>query len=148
MASLIQGDFAGIAKAAMGRSWQYKCLQSGRRFDYSCFVQPERKHRIFRGAAKSAFAGFLVFLLLGLAALAASPGLHELIHSDAGASDHHCAVTLFAGGQIDSASAPVLAAAVVALFGALILLPETFVLPSADYRYSSSRAPPSCSFLR
>ena len=124
------------------------CLQSERRFDYCCLVQPERKHRIFRGAAKSAFAGFLVFVLLGLAALAASPGLHELIHPDAGAPDHHCAVTLFAGGQIDSVSAPLVAAVVVALFGALVLLPDTFVLPSADYRYSSSRAPPSSSFLR
>jgi len=112
-------------------------------------VQPERKHRIFHGAAKSAFAGFLVFLLLGLAALAASPGLHELIHPDAGAPDHHCAVTLFAKGQINSAAGPLLAVAVAAFFGALILLPDTFVLPSADYRYSSSRAPPpSSSFLR
>jgi hypothetical protein len=111
-------------------------------------VQPERKHRIFHGAAKSALAGFLVFLLLGLAALAASPRLHELIHTDAGAPEHHCVVTLFAGGQIDSASAPVLVAVVVALFSALVLLPDTFVLPSADYRYSSSRAPPSSSVLR
>jgi hypothetical protein len=35
--------------------------------------------------------------------MAASPALHELIHFDAGKPDHHCTVTLFAHGQVDSA---------------------------------------------
>ena len=49
----------------------------------------------------------LVPLLIGVILLidlmAASPALHELIHVDAGQPDHHCTVTLFAHGQIDSA---------------------------------------------
>jgi len=39
-----------------------------------------------------------------LNAMAASPQLHEFFHPDAGQAEHHCAVTLFAHGQIDSAA--------------------------------------------
>ena len=44
----------------------------------------------------------LIFLVLLLNLLAASPSLHELIHADAGKTGHQCAVTLFAHGQVDS----------------------------------------------
>jgi hypothetical protein len=52
-------------------------------------------------------SGLLVLLLLLLNALAASPSLHELIHKDADKADHNCAITLFAHGQVDSASGDV-----------------------------------------
>jgi len=39
--------------------------------------------------------------------MAASPGLHELIHADSGHDDHECAVTLFAHGQADSVTVDV-----------------------------------------
>lgn len=42
----------------------------------------------------------LLVLLLNL--LAASPSLHEWLHADAGKAEHHCAVTLFAHGQVDA----------------------------------------------
>jgi hypothetical protein len=42
----------------------------------------------------------LLVLLLNL--LAASPSLHEKFHADAGKAEHHCAVTLFAHGQVDT----------------------------------------------
>ena len=52
-------------------------------------------------------SGLLVALVLLLNALAASPALHELIHKDAEQAGHSCVVTLFAHGQIDSASGDV-----------------------------------------
>jgi hypothetical protein len=36
-----------------------------------------------------------------LAAFAASPSLHQAIHSDATSPNHHCAITLLAHGQIE-----------------------------------------------
>ena len=44
----------------------------------------------------------VVALVLLLDAMAACPELHELIHHDADAPSHECAVTLFAHGQVDS----------------------------------------------
>lgn len=45
----------------------------------------------------------IVGMILLIDLMAASPALHELIHVDAGQPDHHCTVTLFAHGQVDSA---------------------------------------------
>jgi hypothetical protein len=45
----------------------------------------------------------IVSMILLIDLMAASPALHELIHVDAGQPDHHCTVTLFAHGQVDSA---------------------------------------------
>jgi hypothetical protein len=83
-------------------------LQLERNKSASCFV------------AKSALAGFLVALILGYCALAASPSLHELFHHDAGSSDHNCFITFFARGQITPAAS----------------------MQSTDYCFSPSRAPP------
>jgi hypothetical protein len=40
----------------------------------------------------------LILALFWVLALAASPGLHELVHPDAGHEDHDCAVTVFLSG--------------------------------------------------
>ena len=53
---------------------------------------------------KAVIASLLAGLVLLLDAMAASPALHELIHNDAGSTEHQCAVTLFAHGQVDSAT--------------------------------------------
>ncbi len=45
----------------------------------------------------------IIGMILLIDLMAASPALHELIHYDAGKPDHHCTVTLFAHGQVDSA---------------------------------------------
>jgi hypothetical protein len=45
----------------------------------------------------------IIGMILLIDLMAASPALHELIHVDAGQPDHHCTVTLFAHGQVDSA---------------------------------------------
>ena len=42
-------------------------------------------------------------MILLLDAMVACPALHELIHKDADEADHHCAVTMFAQGKVDSA---------------------------------------------
>jgi hypothetical protein len=52
-------------------------------------------------------ASLLAGLVLLLNAMATSPSLHEWFHADAGKEDHQCAVTLFAHGQVDSASVDV-----------------------------------------
>jgi hypothetical protein len=96
---------------------------------------------------KSAAAILLIGLVLLLSFAGASAALHKSIHPDAGAADHQCAITLFTKGQVDAANvAPVLALAV-ALFTVAVLLAETLFLPSADYRFSASRAPPSVGLL-
>ena len=43
-------------------------------------------------------------MVLLLNALAASPGLHQILHPDANHADHQCAVTMFAHGQVDASS--------------------------------------------
>ena len=51
----------------------------------------------------------LLALLLLLNAMAALPTLHELVHKDADQADHQCAVTLFAHGNVESATSLVTA---------------------------------------
>ena len=53
----------------------------------------------------------MALMVLSLGALAGSATLHRLIHPDADAAQHQCAVTMFAHGQVDAATvdvAPVL----------------------------------------
>lgn len=64
------------------------------------------KH-IFSESGKPALSGLLIALVLLLNALAACEPLHKLIHHDADEAGHECVVTLFAHGQIDSASCDV-----------------------------------------
>src|SRR5437868_5039470 len=47
-------------------------------------------------------AALMAVLFLLLATFAASPALHQLIHSDANAPGHSCAITALAQGQIDA----------------------------------------------
>jgi hypothetical protein len=56
---------------------------------------------------RPALATWLVGMVLLLDAMAACPDLHELIHKDAGEADHHCAVTVFAQGKVDSVACDV-----------------------------------------
>lgn len=92
---------------------------------------------------KTASAFVLAMLVLLLTALGASPALHKLIHTDADAPDHDCVISLFANGQISSAPAAQILIGLIVLFGGAALLTETLNFSTADYRFSSSRAPPS-----
>jgi hypothetical protein len=95
--------------------------------------------------ARPASALLLTGLILFLSLLGSSPQFHKLIHSDAGSPDHNCAITLFARGQIAAASAAPIVIGLVLLFGGIALLPESLLLPLADYRFAPSRAPPVAS---
>jgi hypothetical protein len=68
-----------------------------------------RRH--FKRHGKAFIAALLVGLVLLLDAMAACPALHELIHHDADEPGHHCAVTLFAHGHVDSVTVDVLVSA-------------------------------------
>lgn len=63
--------------------------------------------RQFKPAGQAVIASLLTGLVLLLNAMAASPALHEWVHADAGKAEHQCVVTLFAHGQVDSASGAV-----------------------------------------
>ena len=58
--------------------------------------------RQFKLHGQAVIASLLVGIVLLLDAMAACPRLHELIHKDADSTEHHCAVTMFAHGQVDS----------------------------------------------
>jgi hypothetical protein len=91
---------------------------------------------------RKASAVLLCAMVLFLAALAASPSLHEWLHHDANEPDHECAVTVFVHGQVDATTIVPVMAVIGALFGGIALLARTFELASADYLFSPSRAPP------
>jgi len=92
---------------------------------------------------QAAAASLLAVLVLLLSTLAASPALHNLVHADAGASDHQCVISLFANGQVSSAPAAQILIGLALLFGGVALLAARLIFSSADYRFSSSRAPPA-----
>lgn len=83
-------------------------------------------------------------LVLFLNLLAASPLLHECFHADAGKVEHHCAVTLFAHGQVDLAAGDVPVSA--PLVFAVALPPVEFsVFTPAIENLPAGRAPPVAS---
>src|SRR5690348_15445892 len=105
-------------------------------------MQAGRKNALLQFVAKPAIAGFLTVVFLFVTAAAVSPGLHQWLHVDANSPDHNCVVTTLSNGQVAAGpAAVVLVAFVAALFG-LVVYSENLLLPAADYRYSSSRAPP------
>jgi hypothetical protein len=108
-------------------------------------LQMERNKSASALVAKPALAGFLALLLLAYSALAVSPSLHELLHHDAGSSDHNCFITFFAKGQITPAAIVQGAVLVAALFGGVALLADFSIPASKDYCVSASRAPPASS---
>jgi len=73
---------------------------------------------------QAVLASLLVGLVLLLDAMAACPNLHELIHHDADAPGHECAVTIFAHGQVDS---PVVEVAAIMPVAPVEFLPQTLV---------------------
>ena len=81
-------------------------LASQRRFeDCASAVRNEARH--FSSGIKTVFSVLLVAVVALMLTLAANESLHKLLHADAGKASHVCAVTLFAHGQVDSASVEV-----------------------------------------
>jgi hypothetical protein len=83
----------------------------------------------------------MVALVLLLNALAASPSLHEWFHADAGSAHHRCAVTMFAHGQVDTASVDVPVAVPVTLGDIVVPAEISFYHPSID-NLPAGRGPP------
>jgi hypothetical protein len=86
--------------------------------------------------------GLLVAVVLLLNAMAASPELHELFHADAGQAEHQCAVTLFAHGQVDSATVEVAALAPVVLVETIPPILFSVFRPAIK-NLPAGRAPPA-----
>jgi hypothetical protein len=105
-------------------------------------LQPANRQFGFRRQV-STLAGLLtVFIVLGCGFLSASPSLHRLVHADADSADHSCIVTLFTKGQLLPSPEIQIFIGLALLFGGSFMLAETFAFCPADYRVSSSRAPP------
>ncbi|MDR3377081.1 MAG: hypothetical protein P4M10_00225 [Verrucomicrobiae bacterium] len=92
-------------------------------------------------SGRTVMAVFLTALVLFLNALAASPSLHERLHSDAGQASHQCAATLFAHGLVDAST---VAVAVVAAPGCVTEASavEIFAFSPAIENLPAGRAPP------
>jgi len=95
-----------------------------------------------RRIGRTAGALIMLALLLFLGAAATSNAVHELVCPDAGQPDHHCAVTQFAAGQIETSQ---VAVACLTVFLGVLTVPvwskETHPASSL-FRLSPSRAPP------
>lgn len=88
-------------------------------------------------------AAICLTLFLVLELLASDPALHKLIHSDADSARHHCAITLFAHGNVSAAdTSATIAVFVAALLFSLPIL-QSAILSRLDFRVSPSRAPPA-----
>jgi len=90
---------------------------------------------------RPALAAWLAGMILLLDAMAACPALHELIHKDADEADHHCAVTVFAQGKVDSVTCEV-PAVVPATWIEIVPRIEFSVFCTAMAFLPDGRAPP------
>lgn len=102
-------------------------------------MQRIKSHFLRRNQA--AIALVLAGIVLLLNAMAASPSLHELFHPDAGQAQHQCAVTMFAHGQVDSASVDVPVAAPVPLTQTVSPVEFSVYSPAIE-NLPAGRAPP------
>jgi hypothetical protein len=97
--------------------------------------------RRFIHLAKAVLASSLAGLVLMVAAIAACPELHELIHHDADKPGHECAAMLFVHGQVDL---PVVEAAAIIPVGPVQCLPLNFaaVFSARPETLPPGRGPP------
>jgi hypothetical protein len=103
---------------------------------------PQRTLSGLGRAVKSALAGLLVFEVLIISLLSASPSLHRHLHHDGAKDDPSCAVCAFVKGQVDSGDVAVAVAPVVFSLITQAVAAPAAPLPSFDYCLSPSRAPP------
>jgi len=99
-------------------------------------------HFLRQPRCKTGIAALMLGLFLSLHALAASDFLHQELCSDAHAADHHCAVSVFAQGQIE---APAHFNHVVEPPAAILepLLPSLPPAACPDHLEPPGRAPPA-----
>ncbi|HEU6449477.1 MAG TPA: hypothetical protein VFV23_13675 [Verrucomicrobiae bacterium] len=102
------------------------------------------RNRLFNPLSKAAVATLLAGMVLLLDAMAACPALHELLHHDCDDHEHHCAVTMFAHGKVDSVAVEISPAAATVLIQAEPQI-EFLVFAPAIKDLPPGRAPPFCS---
>lgn len=83
----------------------------------------------------------LIFFVLVLNLLAASPALHQSLHHDSNHAEHQCAVTLFAHGNVESATVDV-ALTVPLTFADSSPLIQFSIFSPAIENLPAGRAPP------
>jgi uncharacterized protein YbaR (Trm112 family) len=90
---------------------------------------------------KTVLAMLLLLQMPFLLALVACPSLHHALHHDSDHSEHHCAVTLFAQGQMDSPAVEVAANIPAAPFG-FLQLTSVSVIDALAKTLPPGRGPP------
>jgi hypothetical protein len=101
-----------------------------------------------RHGGKQGFVGrqaigvLLLGVFLSVLAMASSQVLHHALHANAAKSDHHCAVTLLASGQVEASSGAVVASAAPA-FVILFVVPDHFFESGVTFNLPLSRGPPA-----
>jgi hypothetical protein len=108
-----------------------------------CFVVQFFACHSFR-RSRAIIAWALTALVLLLNAMAVSPALHAMVHADAGDTQHQCAVTLFAHGQVDAASVDVPIASLTALPERSLRFEFSVFAPVVDQLLSGRAPPVSC----
>ena len=84
----------------------------------------------------------LIWLVLLLAVMAASPAAHHWLHADAGHEDHECAITLYAQGITTTAAILALAVVTWRLLGLSLDVRDELFLAIPRYLHVPGRAPP------
>jgi hypothetical protein len=97
--------------------------------------------KFFRRTRRIA-SSLVLGLFLALYVLTAVPALHALVHSDAGESEHQCAVTLFSHGQVDISNTVISMPSVPSELIFSTASPR-FIFVSVDLRLLPSRGPPA-----
>ena len=97
--------------------------------------------RHFNSGIKTVLSVLLVAVVALMLTLAANESLHKLLHADAGKASHACAVTLFAHGQVDSASVEA-SVSVPSVSVETTSLPVISVFSPAIENLPAGRAPP------
>jgi len=103
LALVVAGQFCSLA--CHQNNPAFYCLHAARVLLKANGLQLVKRH--FSTHCRAGITLSLAVFVLVLNAMAAFPALHELIHQDANSTQHHCAVTLFAHGQVDSATVEV-----------------------------------------
>ncbi len=131
--AVLQGRHTAIAKK--------DCKRAGIHYIFASVMPPPQLRDFFK-EARQAVAALCLLLFLAVQAMAASPALHALVHSDSTDPSHQCAVTLFLHGQVHSSSAAIAPARSAPVFAAEPLVCAA-IFASSDVRLLPSRGPPS-----
>lgn len=87
--------------------------------------------------------GLMLGLWVWVSTLSVSPQLHHWLHKDSQSTAHQCLITQLGKESWLTGSACVLTAAPTPVYLGLLRVLEFPDFPTADYRLSPSRAPPS-----